>query len=279
MSKYRARLCPNCDYFVGFAVAQRHALASQSPITNFCLNCNYKLPVHSIVRGVRSLAKQSRRSHLRLVQGATPGFPANRVAPVRSMGMDTSIRPQDYARHLRVIGQDLENIQLDTFNLECAGDAYLVWVRSDGGHEGGHPLLRAGKGRLLQKLWRNRIPSHTIAREESYVDFHAQTGKRLRYSVADLDRMEREQRARRHRQSGTTDGHSLSQLLRTVGDLVGRKGERLLGISWQELSISMVVETPQGRKEIDVFRPDNLYDLWVKMYLRRDNRALSDTPR
>jgi hypothetical protein len=41
----------------------------------------------------------------------------------------------------------------------------------------------------------------------------------------------------------------------------------------------MVVETPRGKKEIDVFRPDNLYDLWVKMYLRRDNRALSDTPR
>jgi hypothetical protein len=30
---------------------------------------------------------------------------------------------------------------------------------------------------------------------------------------------------------------------------------------------------------IDVLRPDNLYDLWVKMFLRRDNRALSDVPR
>jgi hypothetical protein len=279
MSKYRARLCPNCDYFVGFAVAQQRASASQLPITNFCLNCNYKLPVYSIVRGVRSPNKQTRRGKLRLVQGVAPSSSAGRLAPAPSMGMDTGIGPQDYARHLRVIGQDLENIQLDTFNLECAGDAYLVWVRSDGGHEGGHPLLGAGKGRLLQKLWRNRIPSHTVAREESYTDSHAQTGKRLRYSVADLDRMERGQRTHRRQQSGAADGHSLSQLLRTVGDLVGRKGERLLGISWQALSISMVVETPQGRKEIDVFRPDNLYDLWVKMYLRRDNRALSDTPR
>lgn len=279
MSKYRARLCPNCDYFVGFAVAQRRASASPLPITNFCLNCNYKLPVHSIVRGGRRPNKQTRRNNLRLVQGRAPNSSAGQLAAGQSMGMDTGIGPQDYARHLRAIGQDLENIQLDTFNLECTGDAYLVWVRSEGGHEGSPPLLRAGKGRLLQKLWRNRIPSHTIAREESYTDSHAQTGRRLRYSVADLDRMEREQRARRHRESGATDGHSLSQLLRTVGDLVGRKGERLLGISWQELSISMVVETPQGRKEIDVFRPDNLYDLWVKMYLRRDNRALSDTPR
>ena len=61
--------------------------------------------------------------------------------------------------------------------------------------------------------------------------------------------------------------------------MIGQKGERLLGISWQELSVSTVVETPEGRKEIDVFRPDNLYDLWVTMFLRRDNRALSDVPR
>jgi hypothetical protein len=66
--------------------------------------------------------------------------------------------------------------------------------------------------------------------------------------------------------------------LRTVGDLVNQRGERLLGIAWQELSVSVVVETPNGRKEIDVFRPDNLYDLWVRMYLKRDNRALLDTP-
>jgi hypothetical protein len=52
-----------------------------------------------------------------------------------------------------------------------------------------------------------------------------------------------------------------------------------LGIAWQELSIGVVVETPQGRKEIEVFRPDNLYDLWVRMYLKRDNRAILDTPR
>lgn len=279
MAKYRARLCPNCDYFIGFAVAPRRAPASQMPIANFCLNCNYKLPVHSIVLGVRRPNRQTRRGNLRLVYGSAPSSSTGGLAPALTMAMNTTISPQDYARHLRVIGQDLENIRLDTFNLECTGDAYLVWVRSGSGQESNHPLLHAGKGRLLQKLWRNRMPSPTVAREQSYTDSPAQAGKRLRYSLADLDRMEREQRARRRRQSGSTNGHSLSQLLRTIGDLVSRRGEKLLGISWQELSISMVVETPHGKKEIDVFRPDNLYDLWVKMYLRRDNRALSDTPR
>jgi hypothetical protein len=91
--------------------------------------------------------------------------------------------------------------------------------------------------------------------------------------------MERDRRQLRRDRRATTDGHSLSQLLRTIGEIIGQRGERLLGISWQEFSISMVVETPHGRKEIDVYRPDNLYDIWVRMYLKRENRAISDTPR
>jgi hypothetical protein len=192
--------------------------------------------------------------------------------------MDTSIRPDDYSRHLRTIGQDLENLHLVAFNLECTGDEYVVWVRSENANDNDNPLLRVGKNRL-QKLWRNTVHSRTVVREEIFTDWHSQPAKRLRYSLTDLDRLEREQRGRRRPQVRTADGHSLSQLLRTIGDMVGRRGERLLGISWQELSVSMVVETARGRKEIDVFRPDNLYDLWVKMYLRRDKRVFSDTPR
>ena len=63
-----------------------------------------------------------------------------------------------------------------------------------------------------------------------------------------------------------------------AGDLVDQNSERLLGIAWQDLSVGVVIEKPQGRKEIDVFRPDNLYDLWVRMYLKRDNRASLDVP-
>jgi hypothetical protein len=164
------------------------------------------------------------------------------------------------------------------FNLEFTGDAYLVWVKSGDSAENSKPLLRISKNRL-QKLWRNRTPPRSIGHEERYPISPLQTGRRLRYSVQELDRIEKDQRARRRQESGNADGHSLSQLLRTLGDLVGQRSERLLGIAWQELSIGVVVETPQGKKEIEMFRPDNLYDLWVSMYLKRDNRALLDTPR
>jgi hypothetical protein len=138
--------------------------------------------------------------------------------------------------------------------------------------------LRISRSRL-QKLWKNRIEPRTIGHEETYTDVSDQPARRLRYSLQDLDRIERDRRQLRRRRSGNADGHGLSQLLRTIGELIEQRNERLLGISWQELSISMIAENAQGRKGIDVFRPDNLYDLWVKMYLKRDNRAISDTPR
>ena len=272
MSKYRARLCPKCDYFIGFAIARHRAHAINASLTNFCLNCNYKLPVVSIIRGVRKLSRPTlRRSKLRLVCTTPPSAGVG----IGTKTMEARISPRDYARHLRAIGQDLENLHLSAFNLECTGSAYLVWVRSDEQSESSNPLFRISRNRL-QKLWRNKIPPRVLGQEEPYKLPSDETGRRLRYSVTELDRIEREQRARRRQQSGTADGHSLSQLLRTIGDLAEQKNDRLLGVSWQELSVSMVVETPEGRKEIDVFRPDNLYDQWVRMYLRRDNLAFSD---
>ena len=277
MAKYRARLCPKCNYFVGFATAKQRVSSRESRVTNFCLNCNYKLPVHSIIYGAQRPTRPcSWRTSLRLVRPAQVSAIELGARPGKN-AMDTRISPADYARHLRAIGQDLENRHLSNFNLEYTGDSYLVWIRSDDQTESNNPLFRINKNRL-QKLWRNKLPPRTLGHEESYARSSTRTGKRLRYSVQELDRIEREQRARRRQQSGTADGHCLSQLLRTVGDLVGQKGERLLGIAWQELSIGVVVETPQGRKEIDVYRPDNLYDLWVRMYLRRDNHALFDGP-
>ena len=279
ISKFRARLCPKCDYYVGFAIAKQRARNREVSVTNFCLNCNYKLPMHTIVRGVAKPPRATRRANLRLVRKPTQAAALDSAAQMQGKEfMDARISPSDYSRHLRAIGQDLENLHLSAFNLECTVNTYLVWVRTDKQAENSNPRFRISRSRL-QKLWRNKTQPAVLGHEESYTLPTAETGRRLRYSVQELDRIEREQRACRRDQSGTADGHSLPQLLRTVGDMIGQKGDRLLGISWQELSVSTVVETAAGRKEIDVFRPDNLYDLWVRMFLRRDNRAISDVPR
>ncbi|MGH7794059.1 MAG: hypothetical protein ACREQ2_04030 [Candidatus Binatia bacterium] len=278
MSRFRARHCPKCNGFVGFAVAKQPSRDREVPVTNFCLNCNYRLPVRSIIYGVRKTTPTLRRLGLRLIYNTPRASALGSEGESRRTDMESKISPADYARHLRAIGQELEALHFSHFNLELTADAYVVWVKASDRTETNNSPLRISKSRL-QKLWHHRTPPHIIGHEESYALSSSQTGKRLRYSVQELDRIEREQRARRQQQSGSADGHSLSQLLRTLGDLVGRKSERLLGITWQELSVGVVVETHQGRREIDVFRPDNLYDLWVRMYLKRNNRAFIDKPR
>lgn len=276
MNKYRARLCPKCHYFLGFAVA-RSGNSREAPLVNFCLNCNYHLPVRSIIAGSRTSTAAKRRARLRVV--STPAALCSGLATVsRRTDMETKISPADYARHLRAIGQDLERLRFSQFNLEFTGDAYLVWVKSANKVEREQALLRVGRNRL-QKLWRHRTPPPMLGPEESFPSSSSQTGKRLRYSVQELERIEKQRRARRRPDSPNADGHSLSQLLRTLGDLLGQRSQRLLGIAWQDMAIGVVLQTPEGRKEIELFRPDNLYDLWVRMYLRRENRALFDTPR
>ena len=278
MAKYRARNCPKCNYYLGFSITKSPAKSKEISVTSFCLNCSYKLPINRIIRGIRRTTSPLRRAALRLASVTNLEQTTNSDAQYQVDDAEKPFALLDYPRHLRVIGQDLENLRLKTFNLECTGDTYLVWSPSAKTDPEEHPLPRLSKNRL-QKLWKNKSQPRSHGHEERFTLPSSLPTKRYRYSFRDIERMEYESKSHRRRKSTITDGHSLSQLLRTVGAVVGQRRERLLGISWQDFSISVVVETTQGQRQIDVFRPDNLYDLWVRMYLRRDNRALSDFPR
>jgi hypothetical protein len=276
MGKFRARHCPRCSYYLGFSVVKQPLKGRETSVTSFCLNCNYKLPIRGVFRGIRRTSFPRRRGALRLASMTeVKQMPTRETLQADAAENASSV---DYARHLRVIGQELEGLRLEAFNLECTGDGYRIWSRPGGAGSEDTSLSRLSKNRL-QKLWRNKPQNRSYGQEELVTLPSSVRVKRYRYSLSDIDRMERESRSHRHPKASIADGHSLSQLLRTVGAIVRQKHERLLGISWQDFSINVVVETAQGQREIDVFRPDNVYDLWVRMYLRRDNRALSDFPR
>ena len=278
MAKYRARSCPRCNYYLGFSVTKSPGKSKETFITSFCLNCSYKLPINRVIRGIRRTTSPLRRAAFRLAavtnRNHTKGSEYHRQAE----DTQAPFSPLEYARHLRVIGQDLETLRLKAFNLECVEDAYLVWSPSGTAEGEDRDVARVSKN-SLQKLWKKKAQPRSHGHEERFTLPSSLSTKRYRYSFGDIERMEYESRSHRRRRTSITDGHSLSQLLRTVGAVVGQRRERLLGISWQDFSISVVVETTQGQRQIDVFRPDNVYDLWVRMYLRRDNRALSDFPR
>ena len=192
MSKYRARHCARCNYFIGFTLTRQFTRDREKTVTSFCLNCSHKLPVLGILHGVRKSTPPLRRFGLRLVHNSPRASEFGSEGENCRSDMGSRTSPAGYSRHLRAIGRDLETLHLSQFNLEFTGDAYLVWVRSSDQVENNKPLLRISKNRL-QKLWRNRTPARAGGHEESYAVSPSETGRRLRYTVPELDRIEREQ--------------------------------------------------------------------------------------
>jgi hypothetical protein len=273
MATYRARICPSCRYFVGFSVSKSPATDKEVGVTSFCLNCSYRLPIQTILHGIRRAASKLRRGRLKLASNPVNGSagsaaPANGTAPTDN-GI---IPPENYSRHLRLIGQQLQQKGIGNFNLQCTEKGYAVWTRDDTLTWPNRSFFKFGSGRL--EKWRGI----RNGAENGYTTAAPYAQSRFEFSLEDLERMEWRAKTHRDPMGGFANGHSLSQLLRTIGSLAYQRNHRLLAVAWRDLSICVVIETAPGKREIEVLRADNLYDVWVRMYLRRENRALSDVP-
>ena len=167
-----------------------------------------------------------------------------------------------YSQSLRAIAQDLEARQVKAFDLERQNDDYFVWVRTQTTPEEPPPLKVE---RAVSWTSRLRFWHHPVMQKGNF----RASAPQLRYSPEDVDRLEHEGQARRRDPNGMPDARSLSQLLRAVGGYASRCAVELLAISWREEAVSIVYQTSQGRRELDNFRLDSIYDLWVHMYLRR----------
>jgi hypothetical protein len=95
----------------------------------------------------------------------------------------------------------------------------------------------------------------------------------LRYSAADIARLDREGWLRRRDPSKMPDFRSLSQLLRAVGEYLERKDSQLLTISKQSGTVPSFIiqyETARHRHKEEYLGSD-LYDFCVRMYKQRKN--------
>ncbi len=167
----------------------------------------------------------------------------------------------NYAIPLRAIGQALEVLHIKSFDMEIEGDDYLVRARTE----------RSRREKSPQKGVPDSI-APTEPEESSGIRSSSATFQ-LRYSPEDVERLEQEGQARRCATSKKPDGHSMSQLLRAAGGYVNRKGARFKALSWGDQSVTLVYETTQGRRELDAFRLDTMYDFWVRMSIRKGTTA------
>lgn len=147
-------------------------------------------------------------------------------------------------QRLRSVGQALEGRHVQDFELSTAGPDILI---------------RGTEGPL-----KPNEPPTTQPTVES-------AGFELRFTPEDLDRLDREGRTRRQ-DAVSMPEMTLSQLLRTIGDYLDRQGHQLLRIVRQGTTTTIEYRTQSGQRNTEERTASSLYDLSVRMYLRRAYR-------
>jgi len=155
-----------------------------------------------------------------------------------------------YAQSLRVIGQHLDSIGIDSFELEMKGHEYIVRLL----HSGVVAKPSAEKGYFRS------VAERLGAQRE--------TRKTIHFAASDLVWLDLQAKSRRGSAGGMPDPGKLSLNLRVLGDHLDRKSAADFGISWSHESVKL-----RYREKEESFTIENLYDLGVHMYLRRSGRS------
>jgi hypothetical protein len=163
-----------------------------------------------------------------------------------------------YSRQLRPLGQRLEALRIDSFALQFEGNGYVV-----AGQKRCPPLEKPEQS-LWQRFRGAPKPSPTPPVFEAI---------NLRFSIEELIRLDSEAQKKRNAAGGTSEAHSLSQILRAVGAFVEQKQGRLMGVTKDGQDIAIEYESALHRSVNEKFTVSSLYDYWVKMYLRRRARS------
>jgi len=153
-----------------------------------------------------------------------------------------------YDQILRAIGQVLEAQELNTFELRRNGENYLIRGETQ-------------KTLSMLKSWVQKWQRHNPTEASDFT-----------YTPQDIERLERDGRARRRNPQRLPDFHSLPNILRTVGAYLDMNGANLLKLYKKELSMMILYETSRGHPGIEQRDIASFYDLSVQMYQRRQRR-------
>jgi hypothetical protein len=172
-----------------------------------------------------------------------------------------------YAQPLRAIGQALETLNIQSFEMEPVGDDFFV--------RGNVPVTSAVTNYELRRTIWGKLPSASGEKEEDGKSSNLKVDSpvELLYEVKDIERLEEEGRSKRVNPHGTANPSSLSQVLRCIGAYLNQKRARLLKLSREAESVSVEYETSLGTSMKEMLSPTDLYDLWVRMYLQRAERT------
>lgn len=180
-----------------------------------------------------------------------------------------------YRRSLRAIGQGLEALCVEQFELETSNYHYVVRGRCKSTTK----VEKPPKSNLLKDAFsflRRHSKTHSATRSPVRRVLSSFEFTGLRLTGKDIIRFERQGRAQITDATRTLDPQSVSQILRLAGAYLDHKKSRLLRLAWQKQSLTLWRRDGFGVESKETFTPTNLYDLWVHQYKQR--RPISGDP-
>lgn len=172
----------------------------------------------------------------------------------------------NYSRILRVIGQTLEPLRPETYEVVCYATCYLVRCRVKGDSQGKREGEKKVRGlAAFLRLWREQenpsFPESPNRGTSMNVEFL--------YSLEELNRQDEERKERRD-PDAMPDPYSLSNSLRAVGEFLDRKPDaKLLFASSHGQVVVILYETKPGVRNLEEYPISTLYEYWVKKYVNR----------
>jgi hypothetical protein len=160
----------------------------------------------------------------------------------------SSSNRRPYDQDLRLIGQALEAKRINVFELKAQEDQYVVR---------GKPEKDVSVLGTLRN-WRERMSG----RLDQPINFPA----------PDLERLDKEGKAKRTKANRLPDFYSLSNTLRTVGYYLEAKGAQLLEIHKGSLNIALLYQDKNGHPNLEERPIASFYNFFVALHGRRRQR-------
>jgi hypothetical protein len=175
----------------------------------------------------------------------------------------------NYSTILRVIGQALEPLRPQTYEVVCYADCYLVRCRVAEDRQGKKEEEKTAR-RLpaFLRLWRDAKDSSTGAKQDEGPSMNVE----FLYSAEELKRLDEERKRPRHDPNAMPEPHSHSNTLRAVGDFLDRKSDaKLLFVSQHGQVVVILYQTASGARKLEEYPIATLYEFSVKRYVKRKN--------
>jgi len=156
------------------------------------------------------------------------------------------------AQSLRVIGQQLAGLGFNSLEVKKTGDDYV---------------LRVHRGVAIGKSRTDASPHSVSQASRGSAESTTQNPNPIHLRPAQILQADNDHRSQRHQPTAMPDPYKLSTLLRVLGDYLDRKGADQFAIEFDSAALTVKYD-----QKSENFRLDTLYDLGVRMYLRRSNR-------